>query len=154
MPERCVLYGCKNSASSKKGISLYRIPFWEDSRQIAKARRKKWEDFIRRKRDRWLPSASSVVCSEHFTKDYFEGGSNNVEKYKTPKLKRDKVGVTAVPSLMPKATSLESERTLRLQRRGKLSIYLYLVNIFILCLNVCFQNYLRIFSFVTLRVCV
>ncbi|XP_028401052.1 THAP domain-containing protein 10-like [Dendronephthya gigantea] len=119
MPERCVVYGCNNTANSEKGISLYRIPYWDDSRQIARARRKKWEDFIRRKRDKWLPSASSVVCSKHFAEECFDYGSSTVEKYKTPKLKRDKIGVTAVPSLLPEATSFDSERTMRLQRRGK-----------------------------------
>ncbi len=54
MPERCVAYGCHNIASLTKGISLYRIPYWDDSGQIARGRGKKWEDFIRRKRDKWL----------------------------------------------------------------------------------------------------
>ncbi|CAB4035271.1 THAP domain-containing 1-like, partial [Paramuricea clavata] len=124
MPERCVVYGCNNTASSTKGISLYRIPYWDDSRQIARSRRKKWEDFIRRKRDKWLPSVSSVVCSEHFAQECFEYGSSTVEKYKIPKLKRDEVGVTAVPSLLPKATSLDSEQSMRIQNRGKLCIYI------------------------------
>ena len=134
MPERCVVYGCNNTASSTKGISLYRIPYWDDSRQIARSRRKKWEDFIRRKRDKWLPSESSVVCSEHFAEECFEYGSSTVEKYKIPKLKRDEVGVTAVPSLLPKATSLDSERSMRIQHRAKVCI-LYLVYIFILCFS-------------------
>ena len=98
MPEQCIVYGCNNTASSEKGISLHRIPFWDDSRHIAKARQKKWEDFIWQKRDKWLSSASSVVCFEHFTKECYEYGSNTVEKYKTPKLKQNQVGVTAVPS--------------------------------------------------------
>ena len=134
MPERCVVYGCNNTASSTKGISLYRIPYWDDSRQIATSRRKKWEDFIRRKRDKWLPSVSSVVCSEHFAEECFEYSSSTVEKYKIPKLKRDEVGVTAVPSLLPKATSLDSERSMRIQHRAKVCI-LYLVYISILCFS-------------------
>ncbi|CAB4011359.1 uncharacterized protein LOC110233295 isoform X1, partial [Paramuricea clavata] len=121
MPERCVVYGCNNTARSEKGVSLYRIPYCDDNRQVAKGRRKKWLDFIRRKRDQWTPSSGSVVCSKHFTEDCFEYGSHTVPLYKTPKLKRDEIGITAVPSLMPKATCLDSERNVRLQRRGKLS---------------------------------
>ncbi len=134
MPERCVVYGCHNTASLTKGISLYRIPYWDDSGQIARGRRKKWEDFIRRKRDKWLPSASSVVCSEHFAEDCFEYGSSAVEKYKVPRLKRDEIGITAVPSLLAKETSLGSERSMRVQRRGKvciISLVLYYVYFYI-----------------------
>ena len=119
MPERCVVYGCNNTARSEKGISLYRIPYCDDNRQVAKGRRKKWLDFIRRKRDQWTPSSGSVVCSKHFTEDCFEYDSDTVPLYKTPKLKRDEIGITAVPSLMPKATCLDSERNVRLPRRGK-----------------------------------
>lgn len=119
MPERCVVYGCSNLANSAKGISLYRIPYWEDDRPLAKSRRKKWLDFIQRKRAQWTPSFGSVVCSEHFTEDCFEYGSDAVKKYKTPKLKRDEVGVTAVPSLLSKATNVESERSLRMKRKQK-----------------------------------
>ena len=128
MPERCVVYGCDNTANSKQGVSLYRIPYWDDSREIAVRRRKNWLDFIRRKRDRWEPSPGSVVCSDHFTKDCFEYGSDTVEKYKTPKLKRDEIGICVVPSLLSnKATSVPSERSLRMQHRAKVTIIYYCV---------------------------
>ena len=120
MPERCVVYGCNNTSSSKKGISLYHIPYWEDNRPVAKSRRKKWLDFIRRKRDKWTPSFGSVVCSEHFTEDCFAYGSDTVEKYKVPRLKRDEIGITAIPSVLSKASEDEtSARALRIERRGK-----------------------------------
>ena len=126
MPERCVVYGCDNTANSKRGISLYRIPYWDDSREISVRRRKNWLDFIRRKRDRWEPSPGSVVCSYHFTKDCFEYGSDTVEKYKTPKLKRDEKGICVVPSLLSnKATSVPSERSLRRQHRANVTIIYY-----------------------------
>lgn len=125
MPERCVVYGCNNTASTTKGIYLYRIPYFDDTRSEAKSRRKKWVSFIQRKRDKWQPSVSSVVCSQHFTEDCFEYGSDTVEKYKFPKLKRDEIGITAVPSLLPKATSLPSERTLRKQQREKVCQHIY-----------------------------
>ena len=44
MPERCVVYGCDNTANSKRGISLYRIPYWDDSREII--RRQKTKELI------------------------------------------------------------------------------------------------------------
>ena len=130
MPERCVVYGCNNTASTTKGISLYRIPYFDDTRPEAKSRRKKWASFIQRKRDKWQPSASSVVCSQHFTEDCFEYGSDTVEKYKVPKLTRDEIGITAVPSLLPKATSLASERTLRKQQREKVCQHYILSHVF------------------------
>ena len=125
MPERCIVYGCNNTASTTKGISLYRIPYCDDTRPIAKSRRKKWVSFIQRKRDKWQPSVSSVVCSQHFTEECCEYGSDTVEKYKFPKLKRDEIGITAVPSLLPKATTLESERSLRIEHRGKVCCIIF-----------------------------
>ena len=49
MPERCVVFGCNNTASSEKGISLYRIQFWDDSRQVAKSRRISFSSEVIRK---------------------------------------------------------------------------------------------------------
>ena len=69
-------------------------------------------------RDQWNPSCSSVVCSVHFTEDCFEYGSDTVEKYKTPKLKRNEIGIAAVPSVFSTKTCIESERSLRMERRG------------------------------------
>ena len=40
-------------------------------------------------RDKWTLTRQSVVCSKHFTEDCFLFGSATVEKYKTPRLKRD-----------------------------------------------------------------
>ena len=120
MPECCVVYGCNNTSSSKKGISLCHIPYWKDNRQLVQSRRKKWLDFIRWKRDKWTPSFGSVVCSEHFTEDCFEYRSNTVEKYKVPKLKRDDIGITAVPSVLSKASEVETSACAScIQCRGK-----------------------------------
>ena len=117
--ERCVVFGCNNTASSEKGISLYRIPYWCDNRNEVKSRRKKWLDFVRHKRDQWNPSCSSVICSVHFTEDCFEYGSDTVERYKTPKLRRDEIGITAEPSVLSTTACIDSEHTLHMQRRGK-----------------------------------
>ena len=62
---------------------------------------------------------SSVVCSKHFTEDCFEYATITVEKYKTPKLKKDSYGVCVFPTLDTNSTSesVESERTKRVKRR-------------------------------------
>ena len=117
------VYGCNNTANTVKGLSLYRIPFSGNTRPVAKSRRKKWVSFIQRKRDKWQPSESSVVCSQHFTEDSFEYGCDTVGRYKVLKLKRDEIGITAVPSLFAKVTSLESERSLHLQNREVIWYY-------------------------------
>ena len=120
MPEHCVVYGSNNTSSSKKGISLYHIPYWEDNRPVAKGRRKKWLDFIRRKRDKWTPGFGSIICSEHFTEDCFEYGSYTVLKYKVSRLKWDEIGVTALPSVISKASEDEtSAHALRFEHGGK-----------------------------------
>ena len=63
------------------------------------------------------PTRSSVVCSKHFTKDCFLFGSATVEKYKTPRLKRDEFGICVFPTLGTKLSGAESERTKRIKRR-------------------------------------
>jgi hypothetical protein len=42
MPKRCIVYGCSNVADTKKGISIYQIPFWNDNSPVAVRRRKRW----------------------------------------------------------------------------------------------------------------
>ena len=66
MPDRCVVYGCSNEGTQGGTICFHRIPYWEDTRPEAKARKKQWIDFVRRRRDRWEPTKNSVICSEHF----------------------------------------------------------------------------------------
>ena len=110
---------CSNTADKDNNIFMYEIPFWEDNSPVPAKRRKKWVNFVRRKRDKWTPTRSSVVCSKHFTEDCFEYGSVTVEKYKTPRLKKDSYGVCVFPTLDTNSTSesVESERTKRVKRR-------------------------------------
>ena len=117
MPKRCVVYGCSNTADTSNDVSIYEIPFWDENSPIATKRRKKWVNFVRRKRDKWTPTRSSVVCSKHFTEDCFNYGSATVEKYKTPRLKRDEFGICVYPTLDTKLSSEESERTKRMKQR-------------------------------------
>ena len=119
MPKRCVVYGCSNVADTSKGIFMYQIPFWGDNSPVAVKRRKRWTSFVQRRRDKWSPTISSVVCSKHFTEDCFEYSSESVEKYKTPRLKRDELGICVFPTVDTNQLfgNVESERTSRLKRR-------------------------------------
>lgn len=103
MPDRCVVYGCSNQASLENNISLHRIPYFNDDSSVAKRRRKKWVTFIQRRRDKWTPTSNSVVCSEHFTPDCFEVSSDTVSTYKKRRLKRDQIGIIAIPSIYENA---------------------------------------------------
>jgi hypothetical protein len=117
MPTRCVVYGCSNTADTSNGVFMYEIPFWNENSPITAKRRTKWLNFVRRRRDKWTPTRSSVVCSQHFTDDCFQFGSATVEKYKNPRLKRDEYGICVYPTLDTKLSSSESERTKRMKRR-------------------------------------
>ena len=120
MPKRCVVYGCSNVADTNKGISIYQIPFWDDNSPVTVRRRKIWLSFVRRGRDKWIPTSSSVVCSRHFTDDCFVYGSESVEKYNTPRIKRDEHGICVFPTVDTNqlSGSAESERTSRIKRRA------------------------------------
>ena len=119
MPKRCVVYGCSNVADTNKSIFIYQIPFWNDNLPVAVGRRKRWLSIVRRKRDKWVPTSSLVVCSKHFTQDCFVYGSESVEKYKTPRLRRDEHGICVFPTVDTNqlSDSAESERTSRIKRR-------------------------------------
>lgn len=93
MPDRCVDAGCSNSPNSEKGISLHKIPFYGDDRSEAKARRKKWTDFVQLKRAKWSPTASSAVCSCHFApKDFTRRLTFSTQKFQRTLLK-DEIGI-------------------------------------------------------------
>ncbi|XP_073453293.1 uncharacterized protein [Aquarana catesbeiana] len=63
MPMTCVAYGCKNHFVRGCGKQFFRFPI-KDPERVSK-----WVIAIRRKN--WKPSASSRICSDHFTdRDY------------------------------------------------------------------------------------
>ena len=72
-------------------------------------RRKKWADFVKQKRPKWEPTRNSSICSKHFTEnDYirrFTYVDEVTNKPTVPRLKRDELGVTAVPSIHAKNPS-------------------------------------------------
>jgi hypothetical protein len=76
MPSRCVVFGCSNIPDPANGIVLHRIPFDGDLRPEAVKRRKRWVDFVKRRRAKWEPSSTSCVCSKHFKQDDFDKIAN------------------------------------------------------------------------------
>ena len=104
MPERCVVYGCSNVADRERGLSLHRIPFWNDERPEAKERKEKWIDFVRKHRAEWIPSRQSVICSKHFLAEHFDRmflSLPGFSKQFIPRLKRDEIGINAIPMIDP-----------------------------------------------------
>ena len=55
MPERCIVAGCSSLKDVTNGITLHLIPFFDDDRPEVKRRRRKWVEFVNRKRAEWLP---------------------------------------------------------------------------------------------------
>ncbi|XP_046858296.1 THAP domain-containing protein 5-like isoform X1 [Xenia sp. Carnegie-2017] len=127
MPDRCVVFGCSNVASSEKGISLHRIPFFNDERSEAKRRRKRWVNFVKATRDKLVPTKNSAVCSEHFTKDSLSrqfGSLSESESNFAPRLIQDEFGIVAYPSIYPRKDDNElTTRDRRMMKRMWMSDY-------------------------------
>ena len=121
MPGRCVAAGCSTFADVKKGLILHAIPFFNDERPEAKKRRKKWVDFVKQKRAKWEPTRNSSICSRHFTQDQFIrrfSFADEVTKNPIlPRLKRDEIGITAVPSIHAEALTKQPFVTESAKRR-------------------------------------
>ena len=104
MPHRCVVYGCSNIASQNEGISLHNIPYANDDRPEAKKRRKRWVDFVKRKRLNFEPTASSKICSRHFMAEDFVRPFAVGLTTEKPKLKQllktDNFGICAYPTIL------------------------------------------------------
>ena len=117
MPSRCVVFGCSNTPDPKNGIILHKIPYEGDSRPEAIKRRKRWVEFVKRKRAKWEPSSSSCVCSKHFEPDAFVRKVNLPGQGATyiPWLKKDEVGVSSFPTLL-NANEGDEEMTMRTAR--------------------------------------
>jgi len=99
MPSRCVVGDCSNNPNSEEGITLHIIPYFGDDRPLAKSRRKRWIQFVKTKRSKWSPSASSAVCSRHFLPtDYIDRYNVGVNKRKSH-LMRDETGIVPVPTI-------------------------------------------------------
>ena len=91
MPERCVVFGCNNVRSKKKGILLHPISFYGKSESEKQKRRRKWIDVVKSKRAHLEHTEHSVVCSEHFTEEDY---TNRFADYLViRRLKRYEIGV-------------------------------------------------------------
>ena len=116
MPDRCVVAGCSNTPNPEKGIALHQIPFYGDERSKSKARRKKWTDFVKLKREKWSPTASSAVCSCHFApEDFTRRLPFSSERFQKTLLK-DEIGILPVPRFQ-RNTFEEEELSRRSQRQ-------------------------------------
>ena len=95
--------GCSNTY--KDGVSLFLFPKDEELQ-------KKWAQQVKRGRDKWKPSAHSVVCSHHFDARCFEPGTQMAESLGFGKqklmLKDD-----AVPTLFTKPVEEQPARKRR-----------------------------------------
>lgn len=121
MPDRCVVAGCSNTPSAEKGIALHKIPFFGDTRSEAKARRKKWTDFVKLKRAKWTATASSAVCSCHFGPEDFarRHSFGGLKQQRT--LIKDEIGILPIPRFH-RSTFEEEELTLRTRRQVSLHV--------------------------------
>ncbi len=118
-----MVFGCSNLANTQKGISLHRIPFWDDERPEAKRRRKIWANFVATKRAKWAPSKFSAICSEHFNPEDYEKYLVEIPGTKdyTPRLKKDKIGIVVYPTKFTRS-NLENEVSPRDKRQVGLSV--------------------------------
>jgi hypothetical protein len=121
MPNRCVLYGCCNEPNLEKVIVLHCIPFADDERQEARKRRKKWIDFVQRKRLKWTPGTTSSMFSQHFKDDFqrkfFVLASEEQNMKYMPRLKRDEIGVSVCPSFYLSSSSKPEETERDISRK-------------------------------------
>ena len=119
MPGRCVVFGCNKSNSKEcreKGVSLHRIPYWNDDNPIAKRRRKQWVNFVSMKRAYFKPSKYSAVCNQHFVALDFERPIPKLLGFSGKlinTLRRDDVGIVAVPSIFIAPAESRTEAQLR-----------------------------------------
>ncbi|XP_014875673.1 eukaryotic translation initiation factor 3 subunit A-like isoform X2 [Poecilia latipinna] len=90
MPKRCVAAGCCNYPNEH--ISLFSFPKDEKLRD-------QWTQQVQRTRGSWLPTPSSVLCSEHFTADCFEEAPGLKESFGLEVRYKRVVKPTAVPSI-------------------------------------------------------
>jgi hypothetical protein len=78
MPNRCVAGGCSNVPDLSRNIGLHKFPGEND---LEKNRRRLWVAFLRTKRAKWSPTATSRLCSQHFNADVLSTSSNASVNY-------------------------------------------------------------------------
>ena len=97
MPLQCVVSNCSNIASSKKGITVHIISYYNDNPPLAKARRKQWIDFVKTKRTHWKPKKYLCVCSQHFAAEDYTRRFSFLPHQGKRQLVKDETGVVPIP---------------------------------------------------------
>lgn len=126
MVRKCVAAGCSNTHSDR--ISLFKFP--KDQSLC-----KKWTIQVKKTRDKWEPSKTSVLCSAHFTEDSFEPDVAIAATFGIEKRRRLKPG--AVPTIFKRpgtfcspSTSTESNSKRRaFEKRERARVWLFTVQI-------------------------
>ena len=110
MPDKCVVFSCKNKPSKTEGVSLYPIPFEGANELQKRKRRKKWVAFVKSKRAHWKPTKYSALCSKHFRGDDYEvmfPGLTNV-KYQR-RLRKEEIGICVFATIHAPCVSGKSK---------------------------------------------
>jgi hypothetical protein len=110
-------------ANAEKGISLHRIPFLNDDRSEAIRRKKRWINFVKARRDKWVPTKNSAVCSEHFTPESFSRRYSVVSESEStfsPRLIQDNFGIVAYLTIH---TKVDTELTTTGRERRMVRIF-------------------------------
>ena len=94
MVRRCVAAGCSNTSTST--VNLFKFP--KDPVLLAK-----WVRQVRRTRAQWEATEHSVLCSEHFTEDYFEVNAALAQSFGMSKRRRLKEG--AIPTIFKRMSA-------------------------------------------------
>lgn len=108
MPKRCVAADCSNSPSEH--IPLFSFPKDEELRD-------QWTKQVQRTRGSWVPTASSVLCSEHFPAHCFEEAPGLKEAFGLKVRYRRVIKPTAVQR---NQTAQSSSSSQTLQEKSKL----------------------------------
>ena len=102
MPDRCVVYGCSETANPKNGIGLHKIRFFGNDRPECVRRRKRWVGFVLCRQAHWEPSKHAKICSLHLRREDFcqmFTALSGQEKPTLPRLKVDDLGTCTFPTI-------------------------------------------------------
>ena len=100
-------------------------PFLQRQPKRSTGKAKKWVDFVKSKRAKWVPTASSHVCSCHFAKEDFSEQFLFPSVERRRELKKDAVGVVPVPRFQKNAWE-EKELSSRTRRQVRNSVIFFI----------------------------
>lgn len=96
MPSRCIAAFCSNTRED--GVSLFRFP--KEPELLSK-----WVKEVRRTREHWKPTPTSVLCSEHFELHCFDFVPVLKESLGYSVQHKRVLLPTAVPTVFPSGTA-------------------------------------------------